>query len=425
MAHYADVDYRDGGDGNADPRRLSTENWDAPIILTTAVQFFESLYANRSSRCRKLHNLMDSVIIFDEAQMLPVHCLTPCVSAIGRLVEEYGCSAVLCTATQPALGPLFQKICPRLAPAAVELCPEPEAMYRFFRRVRYEGLGPLSNEALAQRLDAEKQVLCIVNNREQAQELFERLTGEGCFHLSTMMCPAHRRTVLAEIRRKLKNGAVCRVVSTSLVEAGVDVDFPTVYRAMAGLDSLIQAGGRCNRENEHSLEESVVYCFETDRKAPHTMAQNLAAARRVIQRFDDIASPEAVESYFTFLLYTLKDETALDDKRILEDIRGGSFPFASVAGRFHVIDSPQSTVYIPWGEGAELIEKLDRFGPSRDLLRKLGAYAVGVYPDRFKALLSGGKAELRMENAAVLTDTGLYSPRTGLGKPVGGQAVFL
>lgn len=228
VAHYSTVCYQAPADEpQTDKRLLSTENWDAPIILTTAVQFFESLYASKSSHCRKLHNIARSVIIFDEAQMLPVNYLRPCISAIAQLIKNYACTAVLCTATQPSLGKLFSELLPGYN--VRELCPEPDEMYDFFRRVTYEKSGLLSDDDLAAQLNSQKQALCIVNSRRQAQSLFSLLLPEGSYHLSTMMCPAHRRSLLQEIRLRLKNGEPCRVVFTSLVEAGIAI-YGTVLR---------------------------------------------------------------------------------------------------------------------------------------------------------------------------------------------------
>lgn len=413
IAHYANVDYKTGeNDGYEDKHYLAAENWDAPIILTTSVQFFESLYSNRPSRCRKLHNIANSVIIFDEAQMFPVPLLIPCVSAISQLIEHYGCSAVLCTATQPALNRLFEDYCPKFK--AQELCPDVSGMYEFFRRVTYINEGGLSDEQLAAKLNEESQVLCIVNNRKQAQDIFSMLDKDGGFHLSTTMYPLHRRRILSEIHEKLRNNEPCRVISTSLIEAGVDVDFPTVYRALAGLDSMIQAGGRCNREGRRPANESVVHLFESERKAPGIMQQNIAAGERVMRRFEDISSVEAVRDYFEFLLYKLKDKTALDAKKILSEIKIGSMPFATVASRFRIIESSEFTVYVPLGEGAELVEKVKRFGVNRGRMRRLGQYAVGVYPNHFKDLISLGAVERLTENTAVLCDLSLYDENTGL-----------
>lgn len=424
VAHYASVDYRTAENGSTtDKRYIAAENWDAPVILTTAVQFFESLYANRSSRCRKLHNIAGSVIIFDEAQMLPVPYIRPCLSAVSQLVKNYGCSAVLCTATQPALNRIFQEMLPEYPPK--EICPDVDGMYEFFRRVRFEKSGLLSDEELAGRLSGEKQVLCIVNNRKQAQGVYSMLEKDGSYHLSTMMYPIHRRRTLEKIRQKLHDGEVCRVVSTSLVEAGVDVDFPTVYRVLAGLDSMIQAGGRCNREGKRPIIESVVHLFESEQKAPDMMKQNISAATRVIRSHDDISGVEAIKAYFEFLYYTLKDEKGLDSKGILEKINSGSMPFASVADAFRMIESSEYTVYVPLDEGAKLVEALKKHGISRSLMRKLGQYSVGVYPKHFMELIDLGAAERLTENSAILRDLSLYSGETGLAFGAeGGKAII-
>lgn len=413
VAHYSTVSYQAREDETqTDKRMLSAENWDAPIILTTAVQFFESLYASKPSHCRKLHNIARSVIIFDEAQMLPIPYLRPCISAIAHLVRNYTCTAVLCTATQPSLDKLFAEMLPKYAPR--ELCPKPGEMYEFFRRVTYKKAGLLTDSELASRLNLQRQVLCVVNSRKQAQSLFFSLDAEGSYHLSTMMCPAHRRQLLQEIRLRLKDGEPCRVVSTSLVEAGVDVDFPSVYRAMAGLDSIIQAGGRCNREGNHPREQSTVHVFDTEQKPPPLILQNIAAARAAMDKFEDFAAPEAIGFYFDFLFYTIKSEAALDAKGILPDIQSGAMAFKSIASRFKIIESSQYNVYVPWGDGATLIQKLLDYGENRSILRQLSQYTVGVYPQHFKALISSGSAQLVSENTAVLRNMSLYLPQTGL-----------
>jgi CRISPR-associated endonuclease/helicase Cas3 len=426
VAHYADVDYQKGESSpERDKRYLAAENWDAPVILTTTVQFFESLYGNRPSRCRKLHNLADSVLIFDEAQMLPVPFLRPCVAAVSELVRHYGCTAVLCTATQPALDRLFreQDNLPNLEP--IELCPRREELYEQFRRVRYEFAGTLPDDALAACLGEQRQVLCVVNRRDQAQALFALLPKEGRFHLSTAMCPADRKAALREIRERLSEGKLCRVVSTSLIEAGVDVDFPVVYRALAGLDSILQSGGRCNREGQPGVINGTVYIFESDRPAPRMLAQNIAAAKYILGKFPDIASPAAVSAYFQELFYLEKGMDALDEHGILRLCASGGFPFASIAERFRIIPTAQNTVYIPKPESEPLLQELERFGPSRRLLRKLGLYAVGVYPQHFEQLRSLGALHSLSDSAAVLTDTSLYSRDTGLAlTPEEGRGLF-
>ena len=414
LAHYANVDYKNEENSEKpNLHYLATENWDAPIILTTAVQFFESLYGNRSSRCRKLHNIAGSVIIFDEAQMLPVPYLRPCIAAISALIKDYRCTAVLCTATQPSLAPLFaeKEMLPEMP--AHEICPSEFCTDPIFRRVTYQQEGALSDEELAERLKQEKQVLCIVNRRCQAQELFALLPKEGAFHLSTAMYPAHRRRILEEIRRLLEEGKPCRVISTSLVEAGVDVDFGAVYRCLAGLDSMVQAAGRCNRNGKRAAAQSIVHLFESrDSAPPRMLRQNIAAAKRALAAGLAPDDPACIRDYFDFLFYSLKSPDELDEKHILPEIMQNTMPFQSVAEQFRLIETGQYTVYIPEGHGAELIKLYRENGPSRELLREMGEYAVGVYPQHFRQLENA--LEKLSENSAVLCIPELYSPHPGL-----------
>ena len=244
----ANLDIREDGPESQYGNARAVENWDAPIIVTTAVQFFESMYANRPSKCRKLHSIANSVIIFDEAQMLPVAQLRPCVAAIVKLVERFRATAVLCTATQPVLNDLFREYAPAYEPR--EICHDIPKMFERFRRVRFEHIGIIDADGLADRLSQLPQVLCIVNSRKSAQAICGKIPSEGSYHLSTLMVPWHRMQVLAEIRERLGNGLPCRVISTSLIEAGVDVDFPAVYRELAGLDSILQAAGRTVQSGE-------------------------------------------------------------------------------------------------------------------------------------------------------------------------------
>lgn len=422
-AHYSGAEFSARED-QEDTRVFSTENWEAPIILTTAVQFFESIYSNKPGKSRKLHNITKSVIVFDEAQMLPVPFLRPCLASICELVKNYGCSAVLCTATQPAVESLLHEYAPDAQ--VRELCPEPEQMYQAFRRVSYIDDGELSDEELAERLRERHQVLCVVNSRRQAQALYHALReNEENFHLSTMMTPYDRRRLLLEIRARLHDGRACRVISTSLIEAGVDVDFPEVYRAIAGLDSIIQSGGRCNREGKRPAKESLVHIFRTSAKAPRMLEQNISAAARILKTYQEADSPAAIHAYFQFLLYTLKDDRQLDEKGILDHVR--NLRFKSAAEAFKLIDGADYTIYIPVGEGKDLIQKLRKDGPSRELLRKLGPYTVAVYRQYFAQLCDNGMLETISGNAGILLNSELYSPETGLPFTISeqSQALFI
>ena len=427
LEHHSGVLYDLSEDADPQARRLAkaAENWDRPVVVTTAVQFFESLYAARSSKCRKLHNLAQSVIILDEAQMLPIPYLRPCVFALAQLAAHYRASVVLCTATQPALGPLFREFLPDRPP--VELCPAETYQGALFRRVTFRREGVLSPQELAGRLSALPQVLCVVNRRKAAQELYCLLDGEGAFHLSTLMCPAHRKRALAEIRRRLDEGLPCRVVSTSLIEAGVDVDFPAVFREEAGLDSILQSAGRCNRGGKRSPDESVVTIFRSEGKPPALFRQNIDAGRYALDHSDRPDSPEAISLYFRELL-DLKGEEAQDAQGILP-LMGDErdrFPFRTVAERFHLIQEGTRTVYIPWEEGAGAADRLLAGERSRSLFREAGQYGVSVYPDHFGALDRAGALSLLEDGSAVLTDRSLYAEDTGLVlTPPGGEAILL
>lgn len=431
IEHHSGADFS-VPEGEADPtlyrKALATENWDAPLIVTTSVQFFESLYANRPSRCRKLHNLANSVIIFDEAQTLPVPYLRPCVAAIAQLVQFYHSTAVLCTATQPVLQPLFDELASGLV--SREICPDTENLYQFFRRTTLISAGIKTEKELLSQLGSVPQGLCVVNRRATAQELYQGLEEEGRFCLTTLLCPADRKRLLEEIRQRLTDGMPCRVVSTSLIEAGVDVDFPAVWREEAGLDSILQTTGRCNREGKRATEDSKVTIFSLESQTvPAMIQQNVDATRSVFSRFDDPAEPAAIESYFQFFL-TLKGNAALDSQNVLEafhhGMQGVLFPFSSVAEKFHLIENQTVTIYLPVGEGAELVNQLKLGYATRSLYHRLGQYSVNVYPDHLKNLLDAGAAEPVGDGNYILTDTTLYDNLTGLSLDVEtGKGMFV
>lgn len=434
LAHHSGVQFErsDGASPEEIRKSLAVENWDMPVVVTTAVQFFESMYANRSSRCRKLHNLANSVIIFDEAQMLPLAQLRPCVAAMASLVSQFHSTVVLCTATQPSLNDLFLTYAPKYP--AMELCPLTAAQYRKFRRVTFCQAGVLEDEALAEQIKAHPQVLCIVNSRRAAQRIFS-LLPEGSYHLSTLMIPAQRQLLLAEIRERLAKGLPCRVVSTSLIEAGVDVDFPAVYREMAGLDSILQAAGRCNREGRHPVAESVVTIFERTELPPLLFRQAVGASREALGANCDPGAPETMSRYFRSLRSLTGD--ALDKQGIVkafeQGLDGCDFPFRTVAEKFRFIDRNTYTVYVPYQEtGAELVGQLQAGVCSKDLYRKLGRYAVSVYDRHFQALYAAGALLTAKEiptldaDSAILADMTLYSETMGLSlEPETGKAEFI
>ena len=399
LEHHSTFD--DGklqNEATKDKLRLASENWDAPIVVTTAVQFFESLFADRSSRCRKLHNIAGSVIILDEAQMLPLNLLLPIMQAIKELAQNYRCSVVMCTATQPAVQ--AENGFYRGFENVREIAPKPTALFDKLRRTTVQHIGTQTDADLLAKLAEHPQMLVIVNNRRHARSLYDQAKHlDGTFHLTTLMCAKHRSQKLDEIRGRLKNGEPCRVIATSLIEAGVDVDFPLVMRAEAGLDSVAQAAGRCNREGKRSSENSFVWIFapEEQWKAPPELATQAAVMRLTADEFsDDLLSTQAVAAYFAEL-YQLKG-SELDNKKILKmhNDTGQSldFPFQTIADKFRMIESHMQPLIIPFdGEAENLISSLHHADHIGGLLRKLQPYTVQIPEKALAALYKAGRIE--------------------------------
>lgn len=440
----------EGAQGLAKLRR-DAENWDAPVVVTTAVQFFESLFARRTSQCRKLHNLARSVIVLDEAQSIPVHLLRPCMAAIDELARNYGASVILCTATQPALRRQDEAL-PEIEagvaegldiPDERELAPDPAELYRKLRRVNVEWRhDPVKDDEIAARFAQQPQMLCIVSSRAHARDLFSLLreqAQEGARHLTTLMCARHRRRVLAQVREDLKAGRAVRLVSTSLIEAGVDVDFPEVWRAATGLASIAQAAGRCNREGGAEGMGRAVVFEAAGRTLPPMIEAFYAPAREVLrQGHDDVLGLEAIHAYYQGL-YWRQGFEALDKARlpsgealaiipaIRDTVRGLDFPFESIASAFRLIDEAMDPVIVPFDDTArEAIRALTHAPvPPAGVQRRLQHYVVPIPPRARAALLASGAAQairpddygdrfvvLVEERAGVLPE--LYDPDIGL-----------
>ena len=407
--HY-NVDYESTEE--LKPMQLASENWDKPVVVTTNVQFFESLFANKSSKCRKLHNIANSVIIFDEAQMLPTDYLKPCIAVMEELVANFGSSIVLCTATQPALSPFFQRKMP-----VTELCPRVEEQFRFFERVTFQNIGTISEDELIEKLQKEEQALCIVNTKKRAQRLYQKMKGEGVFHLSTAMYPKHRRRVLDKIRQLVKDGKRCILISTSLVEAGVDLDFCTVYRQLAGVDSMIQAAGRCNREGKRAAQDSFAYLFQFEEKeyVPGQQLQ-IDVSKMLLSEGEDISSLHGIEKYFE-ALYHFRGES-LDKKKIFEEFKDKRYNFAKAAKEFKLIEENTLTVFISREEEAEeLLWQIKHQGYTKSGMRKAGQYCVQLYENDIEKLQGAGMLRQvpgGIENFYELVDSGQYSEEMGL-----------
>ena len=354
--------------------------------------------------------------------MLPLPYLRPCIYAIAELTRAYRVTAVLCTATQPALDSLFKKY---LQKTPCEICPPELRKEEIFKRVTFHKSGKLTKEELAEGLNRQPQVLCIVNSRTAAQELYGMLEEEGRYHLSTLMPPAERQKQLRIIRARLEDGLPCRVISTSLIEAGVDVDFPTVYREMAGLDSILQAAGRCNRNGGRPREDSNVWVFESEWETPAMLDTAIDACRSVWNGMLDPSEESVIHSYFEEHLF-LKGEEAQDTKSIMTKMGKSTLPFADIAHEFKLIDSGAVTVYIPTKESRPHIEQYRSGKIDRTLMRKLGRYGVTVYPNRLKALLDAGDVEDLGGEVYVLLNEEKYCEETGLSVTVDqGKAIIV
>lgn len=419
--HY-NVDYNSSEEWK--PMQLAAENWDKPVVVTTNVQLFESLFANKTSKCRKLHNITNSVIIFDEAQMLPNDYLKPCLAAMEELVRRYRSSIVLCTATQPALDMFWKEL-----GHAAELCPRRDEQFRFFRRSVFCSLGTLDEQKLSECLGREHQALCILNTRKAAQKLYEIIEGEGVYHLSTTMCPKHRMAVLDQIRDRLRENRRCILISTSLVEAGVDLDFSSVYRQLAGMDSMIQAAGRCNREGKKEAEQSKVYIFDLkEQKDALGQRQQIDISRSLLTENRDISSLDTIEEYFRELYYVRGE--GLDKKQILKKFEKRSYNFASAAENFKLIENSEKTVFVPFDEGArELLRQIELQGFSKDRMRQAGKYCIGIFETEWNTLYGLGKIQQISEdipNLYKLTDAEVYAEDRGLNLMLeSGEAIWM
>jgi len=417
VEHHSNLDESD----SSPKARLAAENWDAPIVVTTSVQFFESLFAARTSRCRKLHNIANSVVVLDEAQLVPVEFLAPILAAMQLLVERYKVSFVVCTATQPAFG--ARDGFPGLPAGSVrEIVHDVPGLYRDLQRVRIEPVDTETQrswEEIACELSAIDRVLCVVSDRKSCRELY-RLMPEGTYHLSALMCAQHRSDLIAEIKERLKGNDSVRVISTQLVEAGVDIDFPVVYRVLAGLDSIAQAAGRCNREGRLNAEGKLgkVVVFVAPRKAPAGILRKAAetASRLLEDGLADPISHTAFEPYFSELYWKVN---SLDSKGIMKllepDGQDCGIQFRSAAEAFRIIDDRlQRTILVPYGEGENLISQLKSLGPERWLLRKLQRYSVNVYLNQFAALQERGSLTEVVTGVFALTCPVEYDEKVGL-----------
>lgn len=415
IEHHSNLDI----DDSTTKTRLAAENWDAPLIVTTSVQFFESLFAAKSSRCRKLHNIVNSVIILDEAQLVPVDYLQPILQTMELLSKNYNVTFVISTATQPA----FEKrtnFNGLPENSITEIISNVSEIYQKLDRVTIHCPDDYNKSTdwmeIAEKMDTEKQVLCIVSDRKSCRELYKMLKP-GAYHLSALMCGQHRSDIINEIKLKLKNNLLVKVVSTQLVEAGVDLDFPVVYRALAGLDSIAQAAGRCNREGK--LERGHVHIFVPPKKAPPGILRK-AAETTATMLLNGLIKPLDHKNFEQFFSELYWKASSLDVNGIInllkpDDFKDCGIQFRTAAEKFRIIDdSMQKTILVPYCEGEQFLELLKKNGPERRLLRKLQRYSVNIYTRDFIQMQTRGALIEVAPDLFALATTIDYDYSTGL-----------
>ena len=408
---------KDAEDARIRRSRLAAENWASPLVVTTSVQFFESLFAHRPSRCRKLHNIARSVVIFDEIQTLPTRLVPSLLSAVNCLTRDYGVTAVFCTATQPAFGTAVKAIDDGWRPR--EISSRPDAMAETLKRttitIRRPEDSPADWQELATEISQHNCVLCVVNTRAQAVELFQLLPEVGRFHLSAAMCAAHRLDKLAVIRQQLEEDKTCRLISTQLIEAGVDVDFPMAYRALGPLDSIIQTAGRCNRESRLP-EPGLVSVFRPPsggmpRGAYKTATQETES---FLAEFPDVPlhQPETYQRYFARLYATLGPGSANDDGAYFAS---KNFDFPAAAKACQLIDDETRSVLVPYGNGRDLIETI-RYQQhlTADLARRCQRFVINLYESEFQKSRSTGVITPLLKDKSMFFWSSRYDDQIGV-----------
>lgn len=418
LQHHSNYDFDD--DKNEDENEItseklkrSCENWDAKLIVTTNIQFFESLYHYKGRRLRKLHNLADSVIIFDEIHMLPIDYIQPCLRAIGYVTKYLNSTAILMSATMPNYDKFMERY---MSGVKIENAVKDTSLFNVFDKCKYEYIGKCELASLAEKAQEYDNALIIVNKRKTARELYDICSGNK-YHLSTYMTPLHRSEIIAKIKEDIKNGINTTVISTSLIEAGVDLDFKAVFREIAGIDNILQSGGICNREGKMDMGD--VFVFETDggnyqtkKKSDIIIRANIT--RNLFEEFENISTDKCIKEYYGRLLNY--KEKKIEENTITaimgNDLRIDGIPFRTYAESFNFIDNQVIGIVIPCDENRGLIKELK--DGKLSVKRNLQRYSASVNKDEFKELFQIGIIETLDCGVCILANTDYYKSDVGL-----------
>lgn len=435
LQHHSNYSY----DGNteeekktADKLKRTCENWDAPLIITTSVQFFQSIYHYKGSALRKLHNLRDSVIVFDEIHLIPTELLRPCLKAVGYITKYLNSEALFLSATMPDYSKLFDKFLPdvnynKLVTDRTE--------FQHFKKCEYKDMGKTTLETIAENASRCKNALIVVNTKKTAAELYNLVQGEK-YHLSANMTPAHRSRVIEVVRKKLENGEHITVVSTSLVEAGVDLDFNTVFRQLSGLDSILQAGGRCNREGKDA--KGYVYVFDIDEtyRKGSDLAMRINKTKGLLKKYQDITSYDCIKEYYDGI-FDFNQSRIAENSIAKYNEQSNSFdrqglmlpysiPFRSYAMQFEYISADTISIVIddPNDQTCHKLVETLRNG-DMSVRRALQKYSVSVYMNVFKDLYSQGVLKDHGTGIFILENQSYYNNETGLDTQAAMQDYFI
>lgn len=416
----------------AEKLKRTCENWDAPLIITTSVQFFQSIYHYKGSALRKLHNLRDSVIVFDEIHLIPTELLRPCLKAVGYITKYLNSEALFLSATMPDYSKLFDKFLPDVN---YNKLVTDRTNFKYFKKCEYKDMGRTTLETIAENASRCKNALIVVNTKKTAEELYSLVQGEK-YHLSANMTPAHRSRVIEVVRNKLENGEHITVVSTSLVEAGVDLDFNTVFRQLSGLDSILQAGGRCNREGKD--DNGYVYVFDIDEtyRKGSDLAMRINKTKGLLEKYQDITSYDCIKEYYDGI-FDFNQSRIAENSIAKYNEQSNSFdrqglmlpysiPFRSYAMQFKYISADTISIVIddPNDQTChELVETLRNGDMS--VRRALQKYSVSVYMNVFKDLYSQGVLKDHGTGIFILENQSYYNNETGLNTQAAMQDYFI